>query len=346
MFYCGKMIEEINGFFKPTKISHREKQIKELEEVVERNINGKAPKCILIHGFTGSGKTFCTSDVISRNKDKFIYIPFPSTAHSVLKSISDINYNTRERQRMEALEKLKKENKILVIDELQAMRRVEEIKWLLEDLKFIYRQFPFPLIIITNKNLYETQRIIPKDVMSTFHFEKLEFTPYNAIELKDIFQDGISYLDADIPDGFLSYLGAKINKDFDGSVRSGLFVLRECIESNNFSNEKVDEILEKIQSSEFEEIILNLPEQEKKFLSTLVFLVDEKIPEIPIIELRQKMNLRPQRISQIMLNLEKEGITMTSIDEGDRRQRILKFIRKEIYKETKEVIENHNIPML
>ena len=236
------MIEEVNGFFKPTKISHREEQLKELEEVFERFENNKSPKNILCYGFTGSGKTFCTTEIIKKYKDKVLYLPFPSTAHGVLKSITDINYNTREKQRLEALEKIKREKKIIIIDELNSMRRVEEIRWLLEDLKFIYRSSPFPLILITNKNLYEMQRVIPDDVRLTMHFNEVEFRPYNPNELKEIFEDGISYLNLKLPEGFIEYLSAKIYKDSDGSIRTGLFVLRECVEIGIFTNEEVDNL--------------------------------------------------------------------------------------------------------
>ncbi len=341
------MIEEVNGFFKPTKISHREEQLKELEEVFERFENNQAPKNILCYGFTGSGKTFCTTEIIKKYKDKVLYIPFPSTAHGVLKSITDINYNTREKQRLEALEKIKKEKKIIIIDELNSMRRVEEIRWLLEDLKFIYRSSPFPLILITNKNLYEMQRVIPDDVRLTMHFNELEFRPYNPNELKEIFEDGISYLNLGLPEGFIEYLSAKINKDSDGSIRTGLFVLRECVETGIFTNEEVERILKKIQRSEFEDVIKKLPEQEKRFLATILFITDDNKIEIPISFLLKKIkSLMPQRISQLILTLESQGILVRTSSPFDKRNKVIKFIREDIHKKTRETIDSMDIAPL
>ncbi len=341
------MIEEVNGFFKPTKISHREEQLKELEEVFERFENNQSPKNILCYGFTGSGKTFCITEINKKYKDKFLYIPFPSTAHGVLKSITDVNYNTREKQRLEALEKIKREKKIIIIDELNSMRRVEEIRWLLEDLKFIYRSSPVPIILITNKNLYEMQRVIPDDVRSTMHFNELEFRPYNPGELKEIFEDGISYLNLEMPDGFIEYLSAKINKDSDGSIRTGLFVLRECVETGVFTNEEVDRILKKIQRSEFEDVIKKLPEQEKRFLATLLFITDDNKIEIPISFLLKKIKcLMPQRISQLILTLESQGILVRTSSPLDKRNKVIKFIREDIHKKTRETIDSLGIAPL
>jgi len=338
------MFEQMNNFFRPEKIYHRDNQLSELREVFERFKAGRSEKNILAHGSTGTGKTLCISKVLSEQENQYIYVPSPSTAHQVLKTITDMTYNTRERQRSEAIKILKSRRVVLIIDELNAMKRAEEIRWLLEDLKFIYREVPLPIILLTNKNLYEMQRTIPEDVKKTFFFNELEFSPYNAIELQDIFQEGIKHLNLNVPEGFIPKLSAKISNEFDGSVRSGLFVLRECLDASDFSEASIDKTLKKIQNTEFEDLVKRLNEQEKRFLSALIYLRDPSMPEVPLTALYEKIrSLLPQRISQIIFSLESEGIITRTTPSKDRRKKCIKFVREDVFIKTKKVIDEMNI---
>ncbi len=333
---------ELTEAYLPDKLLFRDDQISEIEEVFKRFKLHEQPKNLLIHGFSGSGKTTCINDVLSRQNGNYVYISGTQciTAHQILRGITDLNYNTREKILSKAINNMKRKPQVIVIDELNKMKRVEEIKWLFNDLNTLYRETnkSCPIIVITNRTSYETGRSIPDDAKKTLFLNRVEFKPYNAVELGGILQQRIDKTAIIIPEGFIPLLSTKVFKDYDGSVRSGLFILNECIEANDFSVEMIDKLLEKIKGEEFEEIFQAFPEHEKKFLASLIVLSDEKNEPIPISWIIQNFKeLLPQRISQIINSLESYGILIRISPSKDKRKKFVKFIRDDIFQRVNEL---------
>ena len=252
-----------------------------------------------------------------------------------------MTYNTRERLLSEAIIKMKRKPCVIVIDELNKMKRVEEIRWLFNDLNTLYRETGCSVIIITNKNAIETEKIIPEDAKKTLFLNKIEFKPYDAIEMKGILEQRMKKLECSIPEFFLPLLSSKIIKEYDGSIRSGLFILRECIEANDFSGERINKILKKIKGEEFEENFQSFPEHEKKFLASLIILGEEKNQLIAITTIIQRLKfLLPQRISQLINSLESQGILIRTVAGQDKRKKYVKFIRDDIYSMVNDLTSN------
>ncbi len=344
------MYFELTESYLPDKILFRDDQIREIEEVFKKFKRHEQPKNLLIHGFSGSGKTTCINDVLSRQNGNYIYISGTQciTAHQILKGITDLNYNTREKILSEAIRNMKHNPQIIVIDELNKMKRVEEIKWLFNDLNTLFRETnkTCPIIVITNRTSYETGRSIPDDAKKTLFLNRVEFKPYNALELGGILKQRVDKLDIAIPEEFIPLLSTKVFKEYDGSVRSGLFILNECIEKNDFSDEIINRLFDKIKGEEFEESFQSFPEHEKRFLSSIIILSKGKNDPIPISLIIQNLKeLLPQRISQLINSLEAQGILIRISPGNDKRRKFIKFIREDIFQRV-NALTSEVIPMV
>lgn len=334
----------------------REEPIAEITETFNRFLMGDSPKNILIHGLPGTCKTTILR-LIKNGDPNWIYISGEkcNTAHGILKGITDLTFNTRERLLSEAILKFTREPKGLIIDELNKIKRVEELKFLFNDLNTLYRSLnkKIPIVFATNKTASETRRFIPQDALDTFQLNNVELPSYNPLEMSGILEDRIKIikenygLEINIPEGFVNLLCAVICKYSDGRLRTAFHVFSESIRSNDFTRENIDKILKKMQGEEFEQGFNNLPSQEKKFLSTLI-LISETINDgenrpINISYLVEKIEEQtPQRISQIMNNLEDQGYIKrdNSTIIGQRRNKSIKFVREDIFQEVKELTKD------
>lgn len=340
----------------PDNILFRDSQMDEINETFKRAKSGDSPKNLFIHGVPGSGKTTAVKIIKDNNGNNWIYISGEqcNTAHGILRGITDLTFNTRERLLSEAIIKFNKNNLGIIgiiIDELNKMKRVEEIRWLFNDLNTLFRETKkkIPIVIITNKTISETERFIPKDALDTLQLNKVEFPSYNSIEMAGIIEDRLRLikekynLEIEIPEGFLNYLCAIISRDYDGSLRTAFYVFSECIRFNSFNQEDVNKILKKIQGEEFEKCFSNLPQQEKKFLATLILICNGENKEIGISYLTEKItSLFPQRISQLINSLEDQGYLKRGTPEmkGRGRNRYIKFTREDIFQKVSKLTED------
>lgn len=338
----------------PENILFREKQMDEINESFERFYSGDTPKNIFIHGVPGSGKTTSIRIIRENNKkNNWVYVSGEqcNTAHGVLRGITDLTFNTRERLLSEAIIKFTKNPLGIIIDELNKMKRVEELKWLFNDLNTLYRETKkkITIIIITNKTASETERFIPKDALDTLQLNKIEFPSYGAVEINGILEDRLKIikekynLEIDIPEGFLALLSSLIARDYDGSLRTSFYILSESIRSGNFTRENIENMLKKIQGEEFDQSFLNLPTQEKKFLATLILFSNGENKPVYISDLIERIpSLFPQRISQLVNNLEAQGYIRKEIPEmkGRGRHRFIKFTREDIFQKISKLTED------
>lgn len=352
----NKKIAKLLFEIQPHKLLFREKEMGEIRESFKRFENNESAKNLLIYGPPGSGKTTAIKIIREERKPNCIYLSGEqcNTAHSILKGITDLNYNTRERLLSEAKVKMKGNPFIISIDELNKVKRVEELRWLFNDLNTLCRDMiesrrSYTFLLITNKNIYETERFIPKDAADTLKLNKVEFKPYDGTEIKGILEDRLAQIEkehglkAEIPEYFLPYLSALIVKEYDGGIRTGLYVLSECLISDDFSKENITKILKKIQSEDFEQSFLSLPEQEKKFAATIIQLMDGKYQPVYVSLIVEKVkSIYPQRISQLINSLEAQGYLTRDVPttRGMGRHRFVRFTRKDIFDKVNELTED------
>lgn len=326
------MIIELSDFYIPKKILHRDKQIHTLREVF---INFKKYKCgtnLAIFGCTGSGKTLIIRKIIEEENNA-IYISGANTktAFKTIQAIMKLKTKTFEETLRKTIEKLRKEPKIIIIDEID---KVRDLKELFNNLNTIYRNTMIPIIITTmRRNVFSN---MPVDAKKTLFFEMVSFPAYNALELKDILISRLEQIKIKLPDindGTLNYLAGLSGRN--GSARLLLYLTLKCIQKGNFNQEFIDESYIEIMKREWFGFVDDINENEREFLKTLLEFCDFK-KEVVAEVLQKELKLSQPRISQLLNTFEKYSVIEThhkNLGRGGGRKRIIKFVSEEIYKE-------------
>ena len=331
-------LKELTEFYIPERILHRDEQLTTIREVFEIFKQSGTAKNILIQGFSGSGKTASINKVLQEQPNSFIYVSGAQqiTAHQVLRAITDLSFTTRERLLSEAIRKFRNDPRVIIIDEINKLKRVEEIRWLFNDLNTLYRETGCPIILITN--MRGILNIPDHDAIRTLFFRTIEFKPYNPLQLKDIIQDRINLVKAkndlmvEIPESFLPYVCARAVNESEGSARMALMITQDCILSKNFSQEHIDKIITDTKQSEWDKFVYDLPEVEKKFLSFLANVVENGMKVIPISEIvRGVKSYPPQRISQMINSLQDYGVIERVQSKEDKRMKSVQFVSDDIF---------------
>lgn len=330
-------LKELTEFYIPERILHREQQLNEIREVFKRFKEYGTAKNILIQGFSGTGKTASINKILSEQTNSFIYVSGAQqiTAHQVLRAITDMTFTTRERLLSEAIRKFRQDPHVIIIDEINKLKRQEEIRWLFNDINTLYRETGCPIILITN--MREILKIPDHDAIRTLFFRVVEFKPYDALQIREILEDRINLIKAkygkeiNLPEDFLPFVSAAAIKESEGSARLALLLTQECILTNNFSQEYIKQILTEMKQSEWEQFIVDLPEVERKFLSLLLVLA-ERNKLIPISEIIKKVkDYPPQRISQMIASLEGYGVIERATAATDKRMKTVQFVSEDIF---------------
>ncbi len=300
------MIKELTEFYTPKKILHRDTQIKTIEKVFDTFKEFGMASNLLIQGYSGSGKTTVVDMIVSK-KNNHVFVSGASTATTckTLKAIFDLNFNTEERLLNEGIKQLKKNPKIIIIDEVNKIR---DVRFLFDDLNTIYRATACPIILISNKRTLIQQ--MPEDAKLTLFFDKIEFEPYNAIELKEIVRDRLDAIEnkniPQVPEGALSHICAFGR--LKGSARVALDITLKCILSNDFSQKYVVSLVDKIEAEDWEDWGRKLIQTERLFLQHLLLLLSQKKKVMSSDMLAKMNNLSPSRISQLIGTFEDYGV--------------------------------------
>ena len=341
------MIRELTESYTPEKVLHRDNQIKDIKEVFETFKKFKMASNLLLQGFSGSGKTTAVNSVLKNQNGSFVYASGAQnkTSYKLLKSIFDLNFHTVERTLTEGIKKFKEDPKIIVIDEVNKLKDGVELRDLFDNLNTIYRETSCPVILITNQR--GVIGLMPDDARLTLLFEKIEFKPYNAIELKDIISDRVELIKkvhpVNIPEGKLEYIAAVACRDMDGSARSALRITQKCILKNNFTDEEILKALSGIQAEDWRDFLTNLSQNQQKFLGLLLNLSSgqKKIPFSEILKHLSKYT--PSRISQLLDVFEDYGIIKSEYVNRGRaggNQRFIIFTSTQIYEKISEISED------
>lgn len=342
-------LRELTEAYAPERVCHRDEQIREISNLFQSFKDHQTEMCsnLLIQGFSGTGKTTVISHILKENPGTFFFASGADcqTAFSLFKGLFNISGSTLEHIFVRVKEELKKTPRIIIVDEINKLRNLNEIKIFFDKLNSLYRETLCPIVIITNKR--GLMGLMPDDARLTFHFERIDFNPYEYQEICDILKDRIRLIQSrhseiQTKDEDLMYLSVFVQQNFDGSVRSALNLVRKCIIANDFSEEALRSSCEKIVMEDWTRELKTLSFHQRKFLIHLCFLVNESSNgEVKFQRFVEELEYSPGRISQILSFFENFGIIKSkNINRGRAggNSRFISFASPRHYKIIKEVL--------
>lgn len=319
--------------YKPKKILHRDEQITEIKKLFKciknKNLIGEVK---LIQGVTGSGKTATTNYLIENNRDKCFYASGDVTKTSFRTLITLLGnwHNTEEKAATALKEELKKEKKLIVIDEVH---KIKDLNNFLQHLNTIYRETNTPILLITNRGMFITK--MPEDVKLTLLIKKIKFPSYMPDQLYDILNERLKEGSLTIPESKKRYMCAIGTKQ--GSAR---LTLRLAYEYLTKQEKDINKIIESLNKEEWEEIINSLCFSERTFLRNLLDLTENGKRKVTTSEIQQiSGKISPSRISQIISSMKDYGLIKSEQVNLGRKGGKFSYINF-VNKEVSNVIEN------
>ena len=331
------MIIELSDDYLPEEVLHRDKQIKEIKQIFKNFKKFEMGTNLVLFGVTGSGKT-CIIKKVIQDENNAIYISGAETQtpFKTIKAIFNLNIKTLEELLKKTIEKLKENPKILVIDEID---KVKNINQLANDLNTIYRKTMIPIIIISlRRNIVEQ---MPSDARKTLLFEKIKLPSYNATELKDILNYRLKLIEKKIPGfdiGTINYISAIASQQ--GSARILMNITLKCLQKNNFSQRFIEKIYIEMMKEDWVDFVNDINETEKGFLRNLLRRCDEK-EEVASEVLQREMQVSAARISQLINTFERYSAVLSrheNLGRAGGRRRFVRFATKEIYNELNKMM--------
>jgi len=332
------MLEELTINYNPEEILHREEQIKKILNVFETFKNNGIGSNILIQGSSGCGKTLVIKNIIQKlGNTVYGCGSLTKSSFKTLKSMFDIKCNTEGTLLMKIIEGLKKSPKIIIIDEIN---KINDLTNLFNNLNTIYREISCPIILITNnRNIFHQ---MPEDARLTLFFERVEFPPYNALELYDIINQRLSLIKnvkLNIPEGQLRKICAIAVKD--SSARTLLILTFRCALNNDFSDKNIERVIKNLHEEEWRDFLNNLKKTEKDFLINLLDLQTTKKEMYPSDFTKLMKDFTPSRISKLITYFEDYGIIESkykNLGRAGGRMRAIKFISPEVFDKINELM--------
>ncbi|HEC66520.1 MAG TPA: AAA family ATPase [bacterium] len=353
--------------YRPDILLFRNQQIREVESVFSSPSNqkyenhGEDERCLLLQGFSGSGKTTVVSFVLKKYKTAYLLASGANnpTAFLLIKSLFDINASTTGAAIQKAIDKLKKKKKVLVVDEINKLKNTEEIGLFFDMLNTIYRAVKCPMILVTNKKGFLD--FIPVDGRRTFHPERIDFKSYDIQELYEILNSRVGIIKKEseefsIEPEFIAMVAKFVFNKFDGSVRSAFSLLRKCIVGDDFSEKFLQKTCDNLITEEKSEDLRMLTEYNRKFLKSVYDMSTneglnvsfKKLEGVKFPDIVLSTGYSKGRVSQLLQYFEEyHGVLQSTKENKGRaggRSRLVKFSSDKDYEIVKEVLygKNHN----
>ncbi len=336
----------LSGSYIPKKIYHRDEQINQIASILAPALRGQLPNNIFIYGTVGTGKSITTKYVVSElskssDRVKVIYI------NCKMKRVSDTEYRL--------LSQILQEFNIIVPDTglptevlykkffeaLDSRRRIvvlvlDEIDNLIKKIgdNFLYnltrintelRRAKMSIIGITNDIAFRES--LDARVKSSLSEEEVLFSPYNAIQLKDILTERVkeAFYDGVVSESIINKCAA-IAAQEHGDARRALDLLRVAGElaeregSEKVEERHVDAAQDKLDMDRVTEIIKNQPRQSKAVLYAIIKAGKNNVMTGDVLEkyreicLSNGLNVLTQRrVSDLITEYDMLGIITTKI---------------------------------
>lgn len=343
----GEMYKELTEIYRPERVLHREEQTKKIKECINNFKNSGIAENLILYGKTGNGKTESMNKVLGEQENHYSYVTGSNlkTTVRILRGIFDLSYGTEEKLLSEGIQSLRKNPRTIIIDEVN---KVLDIKTLFDDLNTIFRETGCHIIMITNRRgLIEA---IPDDARKTLNFQRVEFSPYDKLQIQDILIDRYETIKKnnkdvmEIPEGALDFLSAKICKD-NLSIRNAFFIMGKCFFNKDFSEKFIYEVLDYMKEEDWKIWFEKQNESIRKIMAILIYLKDQD-QEISTNIIQEFMSdFSPSWFSRNLDYLENEGIIKSTHENEKGNKRIIIFSdqRYNIFKNFVEEKEIYNL---
>jgi len=302
--FNNKKVLQLRYF--PETIPHREEQIKNLAQILAPALRQEKPSNLFIYGKTGTGKTLCIKHTLNKLEEVSNSRKIPLRTiylNCKLKKIADTEYRVIAQLAREIgedvpmtglptdevynlfLRALDREDQIIlvVLDEVdQLVKKIGDgMLYTLTRINSELRNAEIAFIGISN-DIRFMDDIDPR-VKSSLGEEEMIFSPYNAIEIKDILakRAEIAFKEEVLGDGVLSKCAAYAAREH-GDARRALDLLRVAGEiaeregSEKVESTHIDIAEEKIEKSRILEIINTQPKQSQLVMYAVLLTLEEK----------------------------------------------------------------------
>ena len=371
--------ESLTDHYIPNQIIHREKQTKQIAEILAPCLRGERVSNLFLYGTVGTGKSVSMKHVATElegvsDRVKILYV------NCKMKRVSDTEY----RLLAELIRKLghtvpptglptdhiyriffelidsEKQNIILVLDEIDALieKTGDEILYNLTRINQDLKNAKLSIVGISN-NISFTNNIDPR-VKSSLSEEEIVFSPYDANQLRDILtQRAKEAFNKGVLEGGVIAKCSALAAQEHGDARRALDLLRmagEIAERTGelrITTEHVDRAQEKLETDRIEETVRGQPRQSQAVLSAIIKLSEEGAKDIQtgdVFTHYEKMcrpaGLKPltqRRISDLIGELDMLGIINAKVISKGRYGRTREInlqLGKPILNKIKKILEH------
>ncbi len=298
--------ELLDTSYRPDEILHREDQVSDLASILAPSLKGDDPSNLFIYGTVGTGKTLCVKHVAGELREaaekspddlNIIYL------NCKMKKVADTEYRLSAQLARElgedvpstglptdevydrfftALEDGEDDVVIIVLDEIDALVKKigDSFLYNLTRINDDLEQTKVSIVGISN-DLNFTDYMDSR-VKSSLSEEELIFSPYNALELKEILLQRTedAFHEEALEDGVISKCAALAASEH-GDARRALDLLRvagELAERENAGEitiDFVDRAQDKIEQDRLKETVRSQPKQSKLLLHVILDHRDE-----------------------------------------------------------------------
>lgn len=297
----------------PPKLVIREHQIEQIKQTLDNFAKNGIAANLQLQGVTGSGKT-STLLYVLRDYDPKIYTMIKCKQikgiKEVLAAIAGIKPLARQRApevMPEAIKALKKDKRIIVIDDVTAVPSWPELMGYLDG---IFREVQSPIIVTTN--VFKFLEQLPEDVRHTLLFFRVDFPAYNAIDLYNIVKGRVELSGARFPDGSLHQIAAGAAQV--GSARDALTMTRTAIQQNKTDTKAISELQHIMEEQTYLDYVAKLAPKERQVLTYIIERYMKERKGIPVRDITRDMRLSPSRTSQLVTGLEQYEVIQTRME--------------------------------
>ena len=361
--------------YAPGKISHRERQIKEIASIFAPALRSEKPSNLFLYGQTGTGKTltikYITENLLEAAKNnkvnlKIIYV------NCKLKKVADTEYRLIAQLSREFGKEIpitglptdeiynifykcleeKKQIVILILDEIDELvkKTGDKLLYNLTRINAELKNSQISIAGISNSALFRDE--LDPRVKSSLSEEELVFPPYNALQLQDILQQRAkkAFKPNILEQGVIAKCAAYAAREH-GDARRALDLLRvagEITDRNNLQKItliQIDEAEKRIERDRILEIASSLPKQFQATFYSIIELSEKTKKSIfagDVYEYYKNIcinsGLRPltqRRLSDIVSELDMLGVIHTKVFSKGRGGRT-REIKLNIPKQTKK----------
>lgn len=293
----------LTSSFMPSKIPHREEEIKSISNILAPALRGYQPSNLFIYGTVGTGKTISIRYVLSQLEEiskgrgiRTVYI------NCKMKKVSDTEYRLLAQLLKEIgefvpetglpthllyrrfFEKIdeKKQTIILVLDEIDSLYKKigDDFLYNLTRVNGEMKNATITLVGITNDLSFRDN--LDARIKSSLSDEEIIFKPYDALQLKDILAQRVSegVIEDTISEEIISMCAAMAAQEH-GDARRAIDLLRvagevaERLGDSQITYKHVELAEEKIDMDRVTETIKLQPKQSQAVMYSIIKLQEK-----------------------------------------------------------------------